>query len=72
MLRKLTREQALNANDMRGVIDAGVSPEQIGDALEVCFAFNTTNCLADAFGFFVPGPEGFESGAKFLLSRGYK
>jgi uncharacterized peroxidase-related enzyme len=72
MLRKLTREHSVRADDMRGVLDAGVSREQIEDALAVCFAFNTTNRLADAFGFFVPGPKGFESGAKFLLSRGYK
>jgi uncharacterized peroxidase-related enzyme len=72
MLQKLTREHSVEAADMRGALDAGVSPEQIEDALAVCFAFNTTNRLADAFGFFVPGPKGFESGAKYLLSRGYK
>lgn len=26
----------------------------------------------DAFGFSVPGPETFEAGAKYLLSRGYR
>ena len=72
MLQKLTREHSVEATDMRGVLDAGVSREQIEDALAVCFAFNATNRLADAFGFFVPGPDGFESGAKYLLSRGYK
>jgi uncharacterized peroxidase-related enzyme len=72
MLQKLTREHSVEAAEMRGVLDAGVTREQIEDALAVCFAFNTTNRLADAFGFFVPGPEGFESGAKYLLSRGYK
>ncbi len=72
MLQKLTREHSVAATDMRGVLDAGVSHEQIEDALAVCFAFNTTNRLADAFGFFVPGPKRFESGAKYLLSRGYK
>ena len=72
MLQKLTREHSVEAADMRGLLDAGVSREQIEDALAVCFAFNTTNRLADAFGFFVPGPEGFESGAQYLLSRGYK
>ncbi len=30
------------------------------------------NRLADAFGFFVPGPQVFEVGAKFLLARGYR
>jgi uncharacterized peroxidase-related enzyme len=72
MLRKLTREHAVDANDMRTLLAAGVSREQIENALAVGFAFNTTNRLADAFGFFVPGPKGFESGAKFLLMRGYK
>lgn len=72
LLGKLTREQAVNADDMRAVLSAGVSREQIEDALAVCFAFNTTNRLADAFGFFVPGHKGFEAGAKFLLQRGYR
>lgn len=72
MLRKLTLENAVNANDMRAVLAAGVSREQIEDALAVCFAFNTTDRLADAFGFSVLEPKGFEAGAKFLLSRGYR
>jgi uncharacterized peroxidase-related enzyme len=72
MLRKLTREHAVNADDMRAVLPAGVSREQIEDALAVSRAFNTTNRLADAFGFHVPGPKGFEAGAKFLLRRGYR
>ena len=72
MLRKLTRESEVNENDMRAVLAAGVSREQIEDALAVCFAFNTTDRLADAFGFFVPGRKGFEAGAKFLLNRGYR
>ena len=72
MLAKLTREHSVEAADIRRALAAGVSREQIEDALAVCFAFNTTNRLADAFGFFVPGPKGFESGAKYLLSRGYK
>jgi hypothetical protein len=28
--------------------------------------------LADASGFFVPGPNAFEVGAKYLLARGYR
>jgi alkylhydroperoxidase family enzyme len=35
MLRKLTREHAVNADDMRAVLAAGVSREQIEDALAV-------------------------------------
>ena len=72
MLRKLTREHMVNAEDMRAVLAAGVSREQIEDALAVCFSFNTIDRLADAFGFVVPGPEAFETGAKYLLSRGYR
>jgi uncharacterized peroxidase-related enzyme len=72
LLGKLTREHTVNMDDMRTVLSAGVSREQIKDALAVCFAFNTTDRLADAFGFFVPGPKGFEAGANFLLRRGYQ
>lgn len=72
LLGKLTREHAVNADDIRALLAAGVSREQIEDALAVCFAFNTTDRLADAFGFFVPGPKAFEAGAKFLLKRGYR
>jgi AhpD family alkylhydroperoxidase len=72
MLRKLTREHAVDADDMRAVLAAGVTREQIEDALAVGFAFNTIGRLADAFGFFQPGPEVFEAGAKYLLARGYR
>jgi alkylhydroperoxidase family enzyme len=72
MLGKLTREHTVIADDMRAVLAAGVSRKQIEDALAVCLAFNITNRLADTFGFFVPGPKGFEAGAKMLLKRGYR
>lgn len=63
MLGKLTQEGALSAEDMREVLSTGVSPQQIQDALAVCAAFDTTNRLADAFGFELLSPEGFEAGA---------
>lgn len=72
MLRKLTLEHAVEADDMRTVMAAGASRAQIEDALAVCFAFNTTDRLADAFEFSVPGPKAFEAGAKYLLTRGYR
>jgi hypothetical protein len=72
MLGKLTREHAVDADDMRAVMAAGASCQQIKEALAVCFSFNVIGRLADAFGFFVPGPEAFEAGAKYLLSRGYR
>ncbi|WP_129666124.1 carboxymuconolactone decarboxylase family protein [Phytoactinopolyspora endophytica] len=72
MLGELTREGKVSAQDMRDVLSAGVSPQQVKDALAVCAAFNTTDRLADAFGFEVLSPEGFEAGAKYLLKRGYR
>ena len=72
MLGKLTQEGKVGAEDMRAVLAAGVSPQRVRDALAVCAAFNTTNRLADAFGFEVLSPEGFEAGAKYLLKRGYR
>jgi uncharacterized peroxidase-related enzyme len=72
MLRKLTREHTVDASDMSAVLAAGVSRDQVEDALAVCFAFNAIGRLADAFEFYVLGPEAFEAAAKFLLLRGYR
>ncbi len=72
MLGTLTREGKVGPGDMRQVLSAGVSRQQVEDALAVCAAFNTTDRLADAFGFEVLSPEGFEAGAKYLLKRGYR
>lgn len=72
MLGKLTHERTVSADDMRAVLAAGASRQQIEDALAVCFAFNVIGRLADAFGFLVPGPEAFEAGAKYLVARGYR
>jgi AhpD family alkylhydroperoxidase len=72
MLRKLTREHTVEADDMRAVLATGVSRAQIEDALAVSLAFNITDRLADTFAFAVPGPKAFEAGAKFLLARGYR
>jgi uncharacterized peroxidase-related enzyme len=72
MLRKLTREHKVDADDMHAVLAAGVSREQIEDALAVCFTFNTVDRLSRTFGFFVSGPRAYEAGAKFLMARGYR
>jgi uncharacterized peroxidase-related enzyme len=72
MLGKLTAEGKLSGEDMREVLATGVSRQQAQDALAVCAAFNTTGRLADAFGFEILSPEGFEAGAKYLLKRGYQ
>jgi len=72
MLGKLTRDGTVSGADLREVLSAGVSRQQVADALAVCAAFNTTNRLADAFGFEVLSRDDFEAGAKFLLKRGYR
>ena len=72
MLCKLTREHSVSADDMRAVLAAGVSQDQIEDSLAVCFTFNIIDRLADGFGFFVPSPEALASGATYLLKRGYR
>ncbi|BBZ02703.1 hypothetical protein MCHIJ_21400 [Mycolicibacterium chitae] len=72
LLGKLTRDHAIDADAVRAVLAAGVSPQQVEDALAVCLAFNITDRLANAFGFHVPGPEAMNAGARQLLSRGYR
>jgi AhpD family alkylhydroperoxidase len=72
MLLKLTRAHAVNPDDMRAVLAAGVSREQIEDALAVCFTFNTVDRLSRTFGWVVAGSKAFQAGAKFLLARGYR
>jgi uncharacterized peroxidase-related enzyme len=72
MLGKLTRNHSIDADDMRTVIAAGASPQQIEDALAVCFCFNVIGRLADSFNFSVPPQKAFDAGAKYLLTRGYR
>ena len=72
LLRKLTKEHAVNVDDMRVALAAGVTKRQIEDALAVCFCFNVIDRCADTFEFFVPEAASFAASAKFLLSRGYK
>jgi AhpD family alkylhydroperoxidase len=72
MIGKLTREHAVDADDMRTVLAAGASIQQIEDALSICFSFNVIGRLADSFDFSVPSPDAFLAGAKYLLARGYR
>lgn len=72
LLAKLTKQNAVSADDMRTVLAAGATKQQISDALAVCYCFNIIDRCADTFEFYVPGPAGFAFSAKFLLSRGYR
>jgi uncharacterized peroxidase-related enzyme len=72
LLGKLTREHSIDADDIRTVLAAGVSPPQIEDALAVCLAFNITDRLANAFDFNLATPAAMNAGARHLLTRGYR
>ncbi len=72
-LRKVTREhQAVTPDDVRSLLELGVTRAQIEDALNVGFAFNVITRLADTFEFEVGPPASFDAGARHLLGRGYK
>lgn len=73
LLAKLTRDHAaLTAADVAPLLALGVTRAQLDDALDVAFAFNVINRLADTFHFHVGPKAAFASSAKMLLSRGYR
>lgn len=65
---------ALGPDDVRRVMQHGVSKEAIADALEVAFLFNIYDRLADAMGWDVPAPAGgyYAVAARRLLKHGYR
>ena len=72
LLGKLAREHGVDADDMRAALAAGVSAQQIEDALAVALAFDITNRLANAFDFAIADTATMNAGAKHLLKRGYR
>lgn len=72
LLGKLSGGDAVDEDDIRGVLSAGASPAQIEDALAVGLAFNITARLANAFDFDVASTAAMEAGARYLLKRGYR
>lgn len=72
MLGKVASEHGIDADDMRAVLAAGVTPAQIEDALAVGLAFGITARLANAFDFDLATPAAMNAGAKHLLRRGYR
>ena len=72
MLGKLTRENNVDVDDIRRVLAAGVSEQQIKYAFAVALAFNVTDRLADVFDFAVDDSAAIKAGAKYLLARGYR
>ena len=72
-LRKVTLDhERVDTADVRALLEAGVTREEVEDALDVAFAFNVITRLADTFEFEVPSQASFDASAKMLLSRGYR
>jgi hypothetical protein len=63
----------LGPEDVRRVLQTGVSRQAIQEALEVAFLFNIYDRLADTMGWHVPPPAGgyYQQAARRLLKRGY-
>jgi len=71
-LRKLTLEpDAVDEHDVDAVVAAGVSPQALRDAIDVCVGFNVIDRIADALDFAPQSPEGLAAGAHMLTTRGY-
>jgi alkylhydroperoxidase family enzyme len=71
-LEKLTLSPAsVGAGDVDVVMAAGVSPQALRDAVEVCAGFNVIDRIADSLEFAPQTPEGLAASAHHLTSRGY-
>jgi hypothetical protein len=72
LLEKVTlTPDEVSPSDVEAVRRAGVSDQEISDALHVCFCFNLIDRLADSFGWHVQTRSEFDKDAKFLLKKGY-
>ena len=65
------RHEQLGADDVRHVLEAGVTREAIRDAFYVAFLFNTYDRLADTLGWELPEDRYYVKAGQFLLKKGY-
>ncbi len=73
LLEKLTlTPDEVGPLDAGAVLDAGVSPEAIRDAIEVCALFNTINRVADGLDFALPTTADRAFSTRVLLKVGYR
>jgi alkylhydroperoxidase family enzyme len=73
LLKKMTLDhEALTAADMKAVLDKGVSPAKLRDALYVAFLFNVYDRLADTLGWPLLGEKGYQAAGKRLFKSGYR
>lgn len=71
-LEKLTLDPAaVDEDDVEVVVAAGVSPQALRDAIEVCAGFDIIDRIADALDFEQQTRGGLEASAKQLTTRGY-
>ena len=71
-LEKLTLDPAeVSDADVDAVVAAGVTPQALRDAIDVCAGFNVIDRVADALDFAPQSPEGLAASAHHLTSRGY-
>jgi len=73
LLEKLTlTPDEVRPIDVRPVLDAGVSPEAIRDAIDVCALFSTINRVADGLDFALSTTADRAFNARVLLKVGYR
>jgi uncharacterized peroxidase-related enzyme len=71
-LEKLTlRPAEVGPADMPPLRAAGLTDEEIEDAIHVCAMFNLINRVADSLGFDQATEEGYAGAARMLLRSGY-
>jgi uncharacterized peroxidase-related enzyme len=62
----------VDASDVERAVAAGVTPQALRDAVEVCAAFNVMNRVADALAFEPQDERSLAVSAKLLTTRGYR
>ncbi len=73
LLVKFTlQHESLAADDVRTVLERGVSRDAIRDAFYVAFLFNTYDRLADSLGWELPADRYYPKAGRFLLKFGYR
>ena len=71
-LEKLTlHPDEIGPDDVAPLRAAGLSDEEIEDAIHVCALFNLINRVADSLGFELADAKGYQISARMLLTKGY-
>ncbi len=71
-LEKMTlHPDELGPDDVAPLRAAGLSDEEIEDAIHVCGLFNVINRVADSLGFEQADANGYAVSARMLLDKGY-